>query len=131
MIFPVFSCSHLGKFLSDPITKQRAMSKRVQESNLKEGSEVAKPKPMNLNFSTMRKILSQEVRDPNSPENQSLDPRGVPARSWKHTRHAESTTAHNVATLQQSLEDRLVQEGFGEDQRRTRRRLPLVNHLLG
>ena len=85
MIFLVFSCSHLSKFLSDPITKQRAVSKRVQESNLKEGSEVAKPKPVNLNFSSMRKILSQEVRDPNSPGNQSLDPSGVPARSWKQS----------------------------------------------
>ena len=40
--------------------EQYAMSKRVQESNLKEGSAVAKPKPMNLNLSSMRKIPSQE-----------------------------------------------------------------------
>ena len=38
---PVFSCSRLSKFLSDPIRKQCAMSKRVQEGNLKEGSAVA------------------------------------------------------------------------------------------
>ena len=34
---------------------------------MKEVSAVAKPKPMNLNLSSMRKIPSQEVRDPNSP----------------------------------------------------------------
>ena len=61
------------------------MSKRVQERNLKEGSAVAKPKLMNWNFSSMRKIPSQEVRDPNSAGNQSLDQSGVPARSWKQS----------------------------------------------
>ena len=85
MNFPMFSCSHLSKFLSDPIRKQCALSKRVQESNLKEGSAVAKPKSMNLNLSSMRKIPSQEVRDPNSLGNQSLDQSGVPARSWNQS----------------------------------------------
>ena len=59
----MFSWSHLSNLLSDPIRKQYAMSKRVQESNLKEGSAVAKPKPMNLTLSSMRKIPSQEVRE--------------------------------------------------------------------
>ena len=40
MSFSMFSCSHFSKFLSDPIGKQSAMSKRG------EGSPVAKPKPM-------------------------------------------------------------------------------------
>ena len=58
------------------------MSQRDQESNLNEGSAVAKPKSMNLNLSSMRKVLSQEVRGPNCPENRSLDQHGVSARSW-------------------------------------------------
>ena len=76
---------HLRKFLSDPIRKQCAMSKRVQESNLKEGTAVAKPKPLTLNLSSMTKIPSQEVRDPNSLAKQTLDQSGVPARSWKQS----------------------------------------------
>ena len=40
---------------------------------------------MNLNLSSMKKIPSQEVRDPKSPENQSLDQSGVPARSWNQS----------------------------------------------
>ena len=37
---------------------------------------MAKPKPLNLNLSSMRKIPSKEVRDPNSPVNQILDQSG-------------------------------------------------------
>ena len=70
MNFSQFSCSHLSTFLSDPIRKQCAMSKRVQESNLKEGSAVATPKLVNVNLSSMRKIPSQGVS---------------PARSWKQS----------------------------------------------
>ena len=33
----------------------------------------------------MRKVPSPEVRDLNSPENQSLDQHGVPVRSWKQS----------------------------------------------
>ena len=44
------------------------MSKRVQESNLKELSAVAKPKLMILNLSSTRKVLSQEARGLNSRE---------------------------------------------------------------
>ena len=57
------------------------MSKRVQESNLKEGSALAKSKLLNLNLSSMRKGPSHEVRDLNSWENHSLDQHGVSARS--------------------------------------------------
>ena len=66
----LFSCSHLSNVLSDPTRKQGAMSKRVQDSNLKEGSAVATPKLVNLNLSSMKKIPSQEVS---------------PARSWKQS----------------------------------------------
>ena len=83
--FPVFSCSNLCKVLSDPIREQCAMSEKVQESNLKEGLAVAKPKPMNLNLLSMRKILSQQVTDPNSPGNQSLDQSRVLVRSGKQS----------------------------------------------
>ena len=77
--YPMFSCSHLSKFLSDPIRKQCAMSKRVQESKMKEGSAVAKPKPMNLNLSSMRKIPSQEARDPHSLGKSKSGPEWCPS----------------------------------------------------
>ena len=46
MSFSMFSCSHISNFLSDPIGKQSAMSKRGQETTSSEGSPMAKPKPM-------------------------------------------------------------------------------------
>ena len=73
MNFSMFSCSHFSKFLSDPIKKQSVMSKRVQESTLKEWSAVAKPKPTKLKLTSNKKVPSQEVIDPNSLRNQSLD----------------------------------------------------------
>ena len=42
----MFSCSHFSDFLSDPIAKQSAMSKRGQEATSSEGSPVANPKPL-------------------------------------------------------------------------------------
>ena len=42
----MFSCSHCSDFLSDPIGKQSAISKRGQEATSSEGSQVAKPRPM-------------------------------------------------------------------------------------
>ena len=46
MSFSMFSYSHLSNFLSDPVGKQSAMSKRGQEATSSEGSPMAKPKPM-------------------------------------------------------------------------------------
>ena len=46
MSFSIFSCSHFNNFLSDPIGKQSAMSKRGQEATSSEGSPMAKPKPI-------------------------------------------------------------------------------------
>ena len=46
MSFSMFSCSHFSNFLSDPIGKQSAMSKKGQEATSSEGSPMAKPKPM-------------------------------------------------------------------------------------
>ena len=46
MSFSMFSCSHFSNFLSDPIGKQSAMSKRGQETTSSEGSPMAKPKPV-------------------------------------------------------------------------------------
>ena len=46
MSFSMFSRSHFSNFLSDPIGKQSAMSKRGQEATSSEGSPVATPKPM-------------------------------------------------------------------------------------
>ena len=45
MSFSMFSCSQFSYFLSDPIGKQSAMSKRGQEATSSEGSPMAKPKP--------------------------------------------------------------------------------------
>ena len=45
MSFSMFSCSHFSNFLSDPIEKQSAMSKRGQETSSSEGSPMAEPKP--------------------------------------------------------------------------------------
>ena len=42
----MFSCSHFSNFLSDPIRKQSAMSKRGQTATSSEGSPMVKPKPM-------------------------------------------------------------------------------------
>ena len=44
--FSTLSCSHFSNFLSDPIGKQSAMSKRGQETTSSKGSPTAKPKPM-------------------------------------------------------------------------------------
>ena len=57
------------------------MSKRVQESTLKEGSAVAKPRPMNLgskNLLSAKKDLPQELSDPNSLGIQEHQRRGTP-----------------------------------------------------
>ena len=45
MSFSMFSCGHFSNFISDPIGKQSAMSKRGQEATSSEGSQMAKPKP--------------------------------------------------------------------------------------
>ena len=71
MNFSMFSCIHVF-----PNRKQSVMSKRVQESQAKEGSAVAKPTPMNL---VSRNLLSAKENSPqdssasNSLKNQGLD----------------------------------------------------------
>ena len=73
----MFSCSHFGNFLSDPIEKQSAMSKRGQEATSREGSTMAKPRPT---VPAMAKSVSsvswsakgnppQELGHPVNPEN--------------------------------------------------------------
>ena len=77
MNFSMFSCSHL---LSN--TKLTVMSKRAQESTAKEGSAVAKPKPMNLvsrNLLSAKETHPQDSSGSNSPGNQELDQSSV---SW-------------------------------------------------
>ena len=104
MNFPMFSCSHLGKILPGPIRKQCAMSKRVQESNLKEGSAVAKSKLVNLNLSSMRKVPSQEVRDLDSWEYHSLDQHGVSARTWKQSARATNDGRQCILSEETNLQ---------------------------
>ena len=67
-IFLMFSCSH---FLSN--RKQSAMSKRAQESTAKEGSAVAKPRPMNVVSRNLLVAKQNSSKDSNSPGNQELD----------------------------------------------------------
>ena len=81
----MFSCSH---FLSN--RKQSVMSKRVQESTLKEGSAVAKQRPMNLvskNLLSAKKDPPRDLSDPNSLGNQDLDQSCVSARGRKLLRN--------------------------------------------
>ena len=69
--FLYFSCSHV---LSK--RKQSVVSKRAQESTAKEGSAVAKPRPMSLvsrNLLSARKTPPQDSSASNSPKNQELD----------------------------------------------------------
>ena len=70
MNFSMFSCSH---FL--PKRKQCVISKRAQVSTAKEGSAVAKPRPMNLvsrNLLGAKKTAPQDSRDSNRPQNEEL-----------------------------------------------------------
>ena len=46
MSFSTFSCSYFSIFLSDPMGKQSAKTKRGQETTSSEGSPMSKPKPM-------------------------------------------------------------------------------------
>ena len=81
MNLSLFSCTHVHSN-----RKQCAMSKRVLESTLKEGSAVAKPRAMNLvskNFLIVKRFLPQDLSDPNSLVNRRLDQSGVVARSRK------------------------------------------------
>ena len=103
---------------SDPIRKQCAMSQSVQESYVKEGSAVAKPKPMTLNLSSMRKILSQGVRAPHSPGNQSLDQSGVPTRSWKQSAWATDDAQTSNTRKQGRRDESLAQPAAGNSLRK-------------
>ena len=67
-------------------TKITLSCPRVRESTLKDGSAVAKPRPMNLvstNLLSAKKDPPQDLSDPNSPVNQGLDQSGLLARSRK------------------------------------------------
>ena len=84
MNLSMFSCSHFFN------RKQSVMSKRAQESTPKEGSAVAKPRPMNSvsrNLLRAKKDLPQDLSDPSSPRNQELDQSCVSSRDRKLTRN--------------------------------------------
>ena len=83
MNFSMSSCSH---FLSN--RKQSVMSKRGWESTSKEGSAVAKPRPMNLesrNLLNAKKDPPQDSSDPNSPGDEELDQSCVSSSGRKLT----------------------------------------------
>ena len=95
----MFSCIH---FLSD--RKHRVISKRIQESTLKDGSAVAKPRPTNLvskNLLSVKKDSSQELSDQTSAVNQELDQSGVLVRSWKLLRGTNQNPTMNCQERQQ------------------------------
>ena len=82
MNFSMFSCSHF--FFSN--RQQSAMAKRAQESTSKEGSAMAKSRPVNLvsrNLLSARMDLPQDVSDSNSPVNSELEHGGVSSRGRK------------------------------------------------
>ena len=85
MNFSMSSCSHFS-------FKQKAvMSKRAQESTSKEGSAVAKPRPMNLlsrNLLSAKKTPPQDSSAPNSRENQELNQSYVPPSARKLIRNS-------------------------------------------
>ena len=77
---------------------------------------MAKPKPMNLNLASFRKVHSQEARDPNSPGNQSLDQHGVSARSWKQT--ARTTNENPTMYSQEKQQSDAQTSNTGKQGRR-------------
>ena len=92
MNFSMFSCSHF--FLSNG--KQRAMSERSQDGTPKEGSAMAKPRPMNLvsrNLLSTKKDSPRDMSDSNSPLNAKVEHGGVSAFVWKLTRHTSQNPA--------------------------------------
>ena len=70
MSFSMFSCSHFSDFLSDPIRKRSAMTKRGQTATSSEGSPMAKPKPMN---SAMARPLNLVARNPKNEKKSPQD----------------------------------------------------------
>ena len=80
MNFSIVFCSHFRNFLSDPIGKQSAMSKRGQDATFSEGSPMLEPKPtvpakarpINLVLHSpwsAREISSQNLGYPVNPVN--------------------------------------------------------------
>ena len=75
-----FSMFHWSHFLSN--RKQSMMSERDQESRAKEGSAVAKPKPMSLvsrNLPSAKQTSPNDLGASNGPGNHELDQTSV---SW-------------------------------------------------
>ena len=72
------------------------MSKRNQEGTSKEGSAMAKPRPMNLvprNLLSTKKDSPQDMSDSNSPLNAKVEHGGVTAFVWKLTRDTSQNPA--------------------------------------
>ena len=69
------------------------MLKRGQESNLKEGSAVAKPKPMNLNLTSNDVFPTKEQSDvqaSNTGKQERRDESSNSTRSWKQSGRGQS-----------------------------------------
>ena len=86
MNFSMFSCNHL--FLSN--RKQRAMSKRAQEGISREGSAMAKPRPMNL---VSHNLFSTRNKSPQNPGNAKAEQGGVSSGTWKQIRDTSQNPA--------------------------------------
>ena len=86
--------------------KQSVTSKRAQESTSKEGSAVAKPRPMNLvsrNFLSAKKNLPQDSSDSNSSGNQELDQSCVSSSVRKLTRNINPSPILGIEALKTNV----------------------------
>ena len=95
--FSMFSCSHL---LSN--RKQSIMSKWAQESTAKEGSALAKPRPMNLVSRNLLRAKQTSPKDSgasNSPRNQELDQCFVSSSVRKLVRSGECASSGSTRKL--------------------------------
>ena len=94
------------------------MSKRVQESILKEVSAVAKPRQMNLvsrNFLGAKKDLPQDLSNLSSPVNQELDQSCVSSRDRKMTRNSNpNPTVYSQERQQDDIHQSSSQETGAE-----------------
>ena len=96
MSFSMFSCSHFSNYLSDPIGKQSAMSKRGQRATSSKGSLMAKRKtmvpakarPVNLVLRSPWSARENPPQDLGYPVN----PANVDEGQGSHTRRFVRTT---------------------------------------
>ena len=108
------SCSHFCKFLSGPVRKQSATSKRGQEGTSEESSPmaksrsmmsaIAKPRPMSLvshSLLSERNNSSRNLSDSSNPGDAEVDQGGVSSSVGKLTRDTSQNPAEQSQVTQQ------------------------------